>query len=92
MRYQARPENVARFPIGLMCRCLTVSKAGFTAWRDRPLSTRAKANEKLLTFVTVTRAQSRQTTGSPRIHAALRAEGSMVFTKSLCCMATMGRP
>ena len=75
MRYQAISENVARFPIGLMCRCLTVSKAGFYAWRDRPLSSRAKANARLLAFVTVTHAQSRQTYGSPRIHAALRAEG-----------------
>jgi hypothetical protein len=29
MRYQAISENVARFPVSLMCRCLTVSKAGF---------------------------------------------------------------
>ena len=75
MKYRAIEKDVARFPIGLMCRCLTVSKAGFYAWRDRPLSTRAKANARLLACVTVTHAQSRQTYGSPRIHAALRAEG-----------------
>ena len=75
MRYQAISENVARFPVSLMCRCLEVSKAGFYAWRERPESTRREANKRLLTFVTVTHAQSRGTYGSPRIHAALRAEG-----------------
>lgn len=45
------------------------------AWRERPESARREANKRLLMFVTVTHAQSRQTYGSPRIHAALRAEG-----------------
>lgn len=75
MRYQAIANNVARFPVRLMCRCLEVSPAGFYAWRERPESLRTKANKKLLTLVTVTHTQSRQTYGSPRIHAALRAEG-----------------
>ena len=75
MRYQAISENVARFPVRLMCRCLEVSTAGFYAWLNRPRSSRTKANEQLLTLVTVTHTQSRQTYGSPRIHAALRAEG-----------------
>ena len=75
MRYQAISKNVARFPVRLMCRCLEVSPAGFYAWRERPESARREANKRLLTLVTVTHAQSRQTYGSPRIHAALRAEG-----------------
>ena len=75
MKYRAIEENVARFAIRLMCRCLEVSPAGFYAWRERPESLRTKANKKLLTLVTVTHAQSRQTYGSSRIHAALRAEG-----------------
>jgi len=75
MRYQAIVNHVARFPVRLMCRCLEVSPAGFYAWRERPGSLRSKANQKLLTLVTATHTQSRQTYGSPRIHAALRAEG-----------------
>lgn len=75
MRYQAIANHVARFPVRLMCRCLQVSPAGFYAWRERPESSRSEANKKLLTLVTATHAQSRQTYGSPRIHAALRAEG-----------------
>jgi hypothetical protein len=53
-----------------------------SALRERPESLRTKANKKLLTLVTVTHAQishaadnGRQIYGSPRIPAALRAEG-----------------
>jgi transposase InsO family protein len=78
MKYQAIAKDVARFPVRLMCRCLEVSSAGFYAWRSRPLSPRAQANERLLTTLKVAHAQSRQTYGSPRIHAALKAEGIAV--------------
>lgn len=74
MRYQAIQENVARFPVRLMCYCLKVSSAGFYAWRGRVPSARAKANERLLTTIRVAHAESRRTYGSPRIHAALKAE------------------
>ncbi len=81
MKYQAIAEDGARLSRRLrpasfgMCRCLQVSPAGFYAWHERPESLRTKANKRLLTLVTVTHTQSRQTYGSPRIHAALRAEG-----------------
>ena len=44
MRYQAISENVARFPVSLMCRCLEVSKAGFYAGP----STRSSASQIVL--------------------------------------------
>ena len=75
MRYRAISENVSRFPVSLMCRCLKVSKAGFYAWRDRPACARATANERLAVLIKGAHAQSRKTYGSPRIHATLRAEG-----------------
>ena len=78
MRYRAIERDGARFPVRLMCRCLDVSSAGFYAWRRRPQSPRAKANERLLTMIKVTHAQSRQTYGSPRVHATLKAEGMRV--------------
>ena len=71
MKYRTIEKDGARFPVRLMCRCLEVSPAGFYAWRERPESAHREANKRLLMFVTVTHAQSRQTTGPPRIHASL---------------------
>ena len=74
MKYRAISENVSRFPVSLMCRCLRVSKAGFYAWQHRPLSARAKTNERLLVRIRGAHKHSRKTYGSPRIHATLKAE------------------
>ncbi len=73
MRYQAISENVARFPIRLMCRCLEVSPAGFYAWQGRPESAHRKEDRTLAHAVAVAHHESRQTYGTPRIQATLRA-------------------
>jgi putative transposase len=59
----------------MMCRVLGVSPSGYHAWRSRPESARAAANRALLADVRRLHAQHRGRYGSPRIHAALRAEG-----------------
>lgn len=58
-----------------MCQVLQVSSSGFYAWRTHTPSRRAQANEALLTRIRLIYAQSRQTYGSPRIHAELQAQG-----------------
>lgn len=65
----------SEFSLRRMCQVLGVSPSGFYAWRKRPPSRRAQANEALLTRIRLAHAQSRQTYGSPRIHAELRAQG-----------------
>ncbi len=67
--------NQANFPIATMARVLGVSKAGFYAWRDRPPSAHAQADEALLARVRTVHASSRQTYGAPRVHADLRQRG-----------------
>ena len=67
--------NQARFPIALMARMLGVSKAGYYAWLRRPPSARAVADVALLKRIRTVHAASRQTYGSPRVHAELRAKG-----------------
>ncbi|MDA8389209.1 MAG: IS3 family transposase [Gammaproteobacteria bacterium] len=47
------------------------------AQQERPLCARAKANERLTTLIAAAHAQSRKTYGSPRLYAALKAEGVM---------------
>jgi len=67
--------NQACFPICVMARVLGVSKAGYYAWRHRPPSAHARADEVLLTRIKTVHISSRQTYGAPRVHAELRAAG-----------------
>jgi putative transposase len=67
--------NQACFPISVMARVLGVSKAGYYAWRHRPPSAHARADEVLLARIKTVYISSRQTYGAPRVHAELRAVG-----------------
>jgi transposase InsO family protein len=58
-----------------MCRVLQVSVSGYYAWRKRGPSRRAQADARLVEQMRQVHAASRQTYGSPRIHAALRRQG-----------------
>ena len=61
-----------------MCRVLGVSPSGYYAWRARPRSARARANERLLERIREIHKLSDETYGSPRIHAELQDEGQSV--------------
>jgi transposase InsO family protein len=56
-----------------MCCVMDVSTSGYYAWRDRPVSERAQANQKLVAEIRDIHAESHQTYGSPRVHAELVA-------------------
>lgn len=68
-------EHEGEFEVKIMCRVLGVSVSGYYAWRKRPPSARAEANAVLVEHMRRVHAASRQTYGSPRIHAALRQQG-----------------
>lgn len=66
------------YPIALMCKVLKVARSGYYAWVNRKASPRQQENEILSEQIQQIHQQSRQTYGSPRIHAALIAKGFRV--------------
>jgi transposase InsO family protein len=78
MRFTFIRDHAGAWPIRLMCRVLQVSASGYYAWRVRPDSPRLVANRRLLGDIRRLEAAHRGRYGSPRMHAALRAEGRTV--------------
>jgi putative transposase len=54
------------------CRVLAVSRSGYYDWHGRPASPRAQEDEYLLKLIEQVHTDSRETYGSPRVHAELR--------------------
>lgn len=79
MRFEVIHGYRDTFPVHRMCQVFEVSASGYYAWRDRPESKRAQENAALLQEIQDIHHMSRQTYGSPRVHAELLARG---FTAS----------
>ena len=69
--------------MSVLCGVLTVSRSGYYAWRERSPSERQQADERLLVAIRREHQASRQTYGSPRIHAALKRQGFAVGPKRI---------
>ena len=79
-------ENVADFPIGVLCEVLGVSRNGYYAWAQhakngRAESARATTDRALSAEIQAAHQASRGRYGSPRVHAELRARGRRVGRK-----------
>jgi putative transposase len=75
MKYKFIDMSRSEFEVGKMCRALGVSRSGYYRWRKKPVSDREKENEKLAAEIRAIHERSRNTYGSPRIHAELRERG-----------------
>lgn len=78
MRFALIHAEKAQFPIVALCRALGVSRRGYYAWAQQPEGARAAAHRELCREVLHIHKSSRATYGSPRIHAALRANGTRI--------------
>jgi putative transposase len=78
MKFRFIEDHREVFLVRVMCAVLAVSSSGYYAWRVRPESARAMANRALLDDIRRVHAASRRRYASPRVHAALRAEGKRV--------------
>ena len=75
MRFRFIEQHARTWPVRLVCRVLQVSPSGYYGWRSRPESARSAADRHLLEDVRRIHAGHHGRYGSPRVHAALRAEG-----------------
>jgi putative transposase len=73
-KYQFVAAQASEYPVTMLCRVLGLARSGYYAWRKRPLSTRAHQDKQLGEQIQRIFTNSRQTYGSPRVHAELRKD------------------
>jgi putative transposase len=59
----------------VMCRLLDVSRSGFSAWLQNPLSERAREDQRLLALIVAAHTASHRIYGAPRIFLDVREAG-----------------
>jgi transposase InsO family protein len=64
-----------QFPMGLMCRMVSVSRSGYYQWRQRPISAREQADQVLAKDIKRIFDDEKGRPGSPRITRRLQEEG-----------------
>jgi transposase InsO family protein len=75
MRFAFIQAHARIWHVTTMCRVLEVSRAGYYAWRARPLCERVKADRVLTEKIRAIQRDVTQRYGSPRVHQELRALG-----------------
>ena len=63
-----------RYPVTILCRTLGVSVSGSYEWRQRKPSAHEREDSELAKHIHRIFHEYRQVSGSPRVHAELRAE------------------
>jgi putative transposase len=68
-------DHRQRWPVGVICRVLAVSRSGFYAWCKQRPSPRRKRRTELLERIRLVHQENRERYGSPRVHRALVVDG-----------------
>jgi transposase InsO family protein len=77
MRFAFIQTHAHRWRVRTMCRVLEVSRAGYYAWRARPLSERAATDQRLTLQLRAIHRQVKERYGSPRMYEELRGRGEV---------------
>ena len=75
MRFSFIDAKKVEFPVALLCETLEVSQSGYFAWQSRPASESQCKDMVLLAHIRERFCLSRETYGSPRMHADLLEDG-----------------
>jgi putative transposase len=77
MRFAFIQTHARIWHVRTMCRVLEVSRAGYYAWRARPLCERVQTDRRLTVQLRAIHRQVKARYGSPRMHEELRARGEV---------------
>lgn len=77
MKYAMIKTNAMHFPVGLMCRLLSVSRSGYYAWKCRPPSAREQSNRSLAVEIKRVFDDEKGRPGAPRVARRLQNEGKL---------------
>lgn len=83
MRFAFIQRHRRIWPVHVMCRVLRVARSGFYAWLRRSPSPRQVRRDELIRKIRATHESNRRVYGSPRVHAALRAQGERVCVNTV---------
>ena len=75
MRFTFIDAHARIWPVTTLCRVLEVSRAGYYAWRARPLCDRVKEDRVLTATIREIQRRVKQRYGRPRVRMELRALG-----------------
>jgi len=75
VKYALMAECRGEFPVGLMCRVLSVSRSGFYAWLNREPSAQAARREVVGSVLEQTYYRCKRRYGAPRLTRELNARG-----------------
>ncbi len=80
-RYRLIDAEKASYPVSVLCKVVGVCRSGYYGWKRRPPSERSRQDAALADKIREIHRRSRQTYGSPRVHAELRALGARCSRK-----------
>lgn len=75
MKYEFIRTHGKRFPVARLCRVLAVSRSGFHAWRTRPASAHALADQRLLIDIRRVHLEHRSAYGGVKTWRTLNERG-----------------